>query len=129
MVRFGSYLQGYNGQAVVSEGGLIVAAELTQDPADDTQLAPMLQAAQQATAEAGFRGPIGTLLADAGYWSEANITEHGSGRDRARRRHRAQTTREPARCVRSTCGSGPAAAPTWRSWRSPASSRSLPGIC
>lgn len=34
----------------------------------------MLRVAKEATATAGFRGPIGRLLADAGYGSEANVT-------------------------------------------------------
>lgn len=65
------YLQAYNAQAVVAADQLVLAAELTQSAADSGQLAPMLTAATANVARAGFRGRIGTALADAGYWSEA----------------------------------------------------------
>jgi hypothetical protein len=38
-----TYLQGYNAQAVVSEDQVIVAAAITQEPADMHQLHPMLE--------------------------------------------------------------------------------------
>jgi transposase len=49
---------GYNGQAVVAADGLIVAAELTQEAADATQLGPMIAAAVANVAMAGFSEPI-----------------------------------------------------------------------
>ena len=64
---------GYNGQAVVAQDGLIVAAELTQSAADATQLGPLIEAAVANVAAAGFATPIGTLVADAGYWSPATL--------------------------------------------------------
>ena len=39
------YVQGYNGQAVVTEGQIIVAAELTQEENDVQQLDPMVKKA------------------------------------------------------------------------------------
>jgi transposase len=63
---------GYNGQAVVAADGLIVASELTQEAADATQLGPMIRATIANAAAAGL-GPIGTLVADAGFWSPATI--------------------------------------------------------
>jgi len=69
---------GYNGQVVVSEDGLIVASELTQAAADATQLGPMIAAAVATAAAAGL-GPIGTLVADAGYWSPATLADPTPG--------------------------------------------------
>jgi hypothetical protein len=52
-----------------------VAAELTQDANDLQQLDPMLQATAATLAAAGIAERPGTLLADSGYWSIANLTE------------------------------------------------------
>jgi transposase len=68
------FVQGYNGQVVVAEDGLIVAAGLSQVANDVDQLEPMLAQAGANVAAAGFGWPrMGTVLADAGYWSEANF--------------------------------------------------------
>jgi transposase len=66
--------QGYNAQAVTTCGQVIVAAELTQDANDLQQLAPMLAATAATLATAGIPQRPGTLLADAGYWTIANLT-------------------------------------------------------
>lgn len=68
------WLQGYNGQLVVAEDGLILAAELTTDGADYGQLSPLLEATRANLAAAGSPGRIGTVLADRGYWSEAAVS-------------------------------------------------------
>lgn len=65
------WLIGYNAQAAVSEDGLVIAAAVTQAANDVAQLAPMLAAATANAAAAGL-GRIGALVADSGYWSEAN---------------------------------------------------------
>jgi len=67
------WVQGYNGQVVVAEDGLILAAELTQAPGDVDQLVPLVEATKANLRAAGFRRRIGTLLADTGYWSQANF--------------------------------------------------------
>jgi transposase len=67
-------VQGYNAQAVVTEGQVVVAAELTQQGNDLQQLRPMLQAVDQTLAAADIHQRPGTLLADSGYWSIANLT-------------------------------------------------------
>src|SRR5204863_9457149 len=64
------YLQGYNAQAVVTANQIIVAADVTQEPSDNHQLAPMVASAQQNLTVAGVREPIGAVVADAGYWSQ-----------------------------------------------------------
>lgn len=73
------YLQGDNGRALVTEDGVILAAELTTEGNDVAQLQPMPAAAANNLARAGFHRPIRTLLADAGYSSEANVTAHPPG--------------------------------------------------
>jgi hypothetical protein len=70
----GGWVQGYNGQVAVAEDGLILAAALTQEAGDVDQLRPMVEAARANVRAAGFRRQsLGTVLADAGYWSEANL--------------------------------------------------------
>lgn len=67
------YLQGYNAQAVVTAGQVILAAEVTSEANDVHQLAPMI-AKTLAVLEAvtGDEVDLGVGLFDAGYWSEAN---------------------------------------------------------
>jgi hypothetical protein len=68
-------VQGYNAQAVTTLEQVIVAAELTQDANDFRQLEPMLNATTATLAAAGLAERPGTLAADSGYWSIANLTE------------------------------------------------------
>jgi len=69
------YVQGYNGQAVVTEGQIIVAAELTQEENDVQQLDPMVKKAGENLIEVGVKEEMGVGVADAGYWSEANVKD------------------------------------------------------
>ena len=67
----GSFVQAYNAQAAVdSQSQVIVAAELTQQTNDSQQLVPMIE---QVVANAGCKPDA--VSADAGYWSEANVTD------------------------------------------------------
>lgn len=68
----GGFLQGYNAQAAVTADQLVVAAEVSNHPGDSQLLEPMLHATQANLDAAGIGTPIGTVLADAGYWSEHN---------------------------------------------------------
>jgi transposase len=68
-------VQGYNAQAVTTLEQVILAAELTQDANDFQQLHPMLSATVATLAAAGILERPGTLAADSGYWSIANLTE------------------------------------------------------
>ena len=68
------FLQGYNAQAVVSEDQIILAAEITQQANDVQQLESMLARMEGHLKEIGESGVVGTVLADAGYWSEENVT-------------------------------------------------------
>ena len=67
------YVQGYNAQAVVREEQIIVAVGVTQEANDAQQLEPMLQTMAHTLEAAGIEERPKAGLADAGYWSEANI--------------------------------------------------------
>jgi transposase len=68
------WVQGYNAQAVTTCEQVVVAAQLTQRTSDLQQLRPMLAATTATLAAAGIGARPGTLLADCGYWSIANLT-------------------------------------------------------
>ena len=67
------YVQGYNAQAIVSQDQVIVAVGVTQEANDVQQLKPMLQTLEHTLEAAGIGERPRVGLADAGYWSEANI--------------------------------------------------------
>jgi transposase len=69
----GGFIQGYNAQAVVSGDQVVIACDVTNDPTDQAQLKPMLEAATTNVALAGITDRIGFGLADAGYASCANF--------------------------------------------------------
>jgi transposase len=69
----GGWLQGYNAQIVTTLDQIIVAAEVTNLSNDQRLLHPMLAAATQTLTTAGHLEPIGTVLADAGYCTDANL--------------------------------------------------------
>jgi transposase len=83
MKRAGSRaVQGYNAQVVVSPEQVILAAQVTQSHNDGDQLAPMVAQATCALLKAGVREPIGTVLADGGYWNSPAISDvRGQGID------------------------------------------------
>ena len=68
------YVQGYNAQAIVSRDQIIVATGVTQEANDVQQLKPMLETLESTLEAAGIEERPRTALADAGYWSEANVT-------------------------------------------------------
>jgi transposase len=68
----GGFEQSYNAQAAVdTDTMLVVASGLTQAANDKQQLVPMLDALGELPADLGA---VTQLLADAGYFSEANLT-------------------------------------------------------
>jgi transposase len=70
-VAGGGFEQCYNAQAAVAAGSLlVVAGDVVQAPNDKQQLQPMLGAL---AALPGELGNAETLLADTGYFSEANV--------------------------------------------------------
>ena len=79
------FLQGYNAQVAVTSDQLIVAVQVGQTPNDQGCFTPMMGAAQDAAARmhAHTGNPdhlVGTVLADAGYNSDANLTAAGPDR-------------------------------------------------
>lgn len=67
------YLQGYNGQVVVNEEQLILAASLTQEANDQHQLSPMLETLEENLRAIGLLGGPRVFLTDAGYCNEENL--------------------------------------------------------
>ncbi len=91
------FLQGFNAQVAVTSDQLIVAVQVGQSPNDQGSFTPMMRAAQDAAARlhavtGNADHVIGTVLADAGYNSDANLKADGpdrlialgKGRDQAR---------------------------------------------
>src|SRR5436190_10934618 len=76
------FLQGYNAQIAVSADHMIVAVELGQSTNDQASFVPMMHAAQRvanhlhAMTDSEYHR-IGTVLADAGYAADANLTTPG----------------------------------------------------
>jgi transposase len=71
------WVQGYNAQAAINEIGIIVAAQVFEDANDVELFAPMLDALADA---ATLTGPVGVVLADAGYCSDSNLGAPGPHR-------------------------------------------------
>jgi transposase len=125
-VRGGGWVEGYNTQNVTSQDGLVIATDLTDDPADTAWFEPMLRAAEDAarlidahrpppgpgdTPAPGDGGDdrgdrmgalvtalIKLFLADAGYLSEHNLSLPGPDRLIATGKHRnlEKAARDPA---------------------------------
>jgi transposase len=79
------FVQGYNAQLAVTGDQLVVAVALGQSTNDQACFVPMMHAAQQAADQLHARTDndnhrIGTVLADAGYAAEANLTAPGPAR-------------------------------------------------
>ena len=66
------HYQGYNAQAVATREQVIVAAELTRAATDVQELQPMVETTNRNLVGLG-QAPIETLLADVGYYSDANV--------------------------------------------------------
>jgi hypothetical protein len=98
------FLQGYNAQFAVTGDQLIVALQVGQSTNDQASFVPMMSAAQAAAermqaVSGSSTHIIGTVLADAGYNSEANINAKGPDRLIALGKGRDQTraaAEEPA---------------------------------
>lgn len=69
------YVQGYNAQAIATEEQIIIAADVTQEENDVNQLHPMLDKTQTTLASVNITESIKAATFDAGYFSEANISE------------------------------------------------------
>jgi transposase len=67
------YMQGYNAQAVVTAGQVVIAAEINTDSPDFGHLEPMVSSAQAELAGAGVADAPSVVLADAGYWHQQQM--------------------------------------------------------
>jgi hypothetical protein len=106
------FLQGYNAQVAVTADQFIVAIQVGQSTNDQTSFVPMMAAAQDAAARLhAVTGSedhlIGTVLADAGYNSDANFAAAGPDRLIALGKERDQAR---AAAQESTSGPSPAGA-------------------
>jgi transposase len=80
MMSHTGWVQGYNAQAAVDEGGVVLSARVTNEPCDVKQCQPMMAATRQELDAAGIAAEIGTMLFDAGYCSRENLTAPGPDR-------------------------------------------------
>jgi transposase len=67
------YMQGYNVQAAVNEEQIVIAAEVTTKSSDFGNLGPIVAAALDELHAAGVTDVPGVLVADAGYWHQAQM--------------------------------------------------------
>jgi len=67
------YMQGYNAQAAVNERQIVVAAEINTDSPDFGHLEPMLDATRTELAASGVTERPEVVVADAGYWHQAQM--------------------------------------------------------
>jgi hypothetical protein len=68
-------VQGYNAQAVVDEGQIVLAAEITNSPGDFSNLDPMITATLAELERVGIAERPQVALADAQYWNEQHMDE------------------------------------------------------
>jgi transposase len=71
----GKLIQGYNIQATVAAGQVILATSATDIANDHGQLVPIVTAAREQLARAGIDDQIAQVLADSGYWNVAQVNE------------------------------------------------------
>ena len=67
------WVQGYNAQAVCTEDQIVLAAEVTVDSPDFGHLEPMIGATEAELAAGGIEERPHVVLADAGYWHQAQM--------------------------------------------------------
>jgi Transposase DDE domain/Transposase domain (DUF772) len=67
------FIQGYNAHAAVTDGQIIVAAEISQNTLDQGHLMPLVEQARDELSAVGAPAPQ-IVLADAGYWRSGQIT-------------------------------------------------------
>jgi len=73
------FVQGLNGQAVVTEEQVIISEDVTQQENDKQQLHPMLEQTESNRQAVGIKEETGVVLADAGYCSDDNFTKTPAG--------------------------------------------------
>lgn len=71
------FIQGYNGQILVTKDQIVISCDLTNENNDIGQLHPMIDQANANLSTAGMDAKIAVLVADAGYYSEDNLIKQG----------------------------------------------------
>jgi transposase len=83
LMKRGEFDYGYNAQACTEEShGIIIVADLTNDPADTVHLPQVVEEVRELRQELGLRAEDGNqtqMSADSGYFSAANIKTEGDG--------------------------------------------------
>lgn len=67
------FVQGFNAQAAVNEQHIVLAAEITTNSTDFSQLSPMITAILGELERAGVDQLPEAVAADAGYWNEEHM--------------------------------------------------------
>jgi transposase len=99
------WVQGYNAQAIVNQHQIVLGCAVSQDAGDVGLYEPMITALTSTLSRAGIPTAIELVLADAGYWSEANATSPGPDRLIATMKDHKQ--RRAARELGQTSGPAP----------------------
>jgi transposase len=71
----GGYLQGYNAQAAVTAGQIVIAAEISVSSPDFGLLGPVMDAALGELAAVGVTDTPDVLVADTGYWHQVQMDQ------------------------------------------------------
>lgn len=79
-IKNGGWDQAYNGQVAASQDHVIVALDVTTNPADITSFEAMEAKTQQTAADLDAVDELGTLLYDTGYCSDDTLTAPGPDR-------------------------------------------------
>ena len=69
------FVQGYNAQTVVTENQIVLAAEISTEPGDCSNLRPMITATQRELERASIAHTPQIALADTGYWNEQHMDD------------------------------------------------------
>jgi transposase len=80
MPTHNGWIQGYNTQFAVTADQIILAIEVSTNPADIVSFESMLEATQHSAADLAATDELGTLLLDAGYCSKDTLTATGPDR-------------------------------------------------
>ncbi len=76
-VKGGGWGQCYNAQFAISADQIILAPQVSTNPADIVSYDPMVAATVAAAADLDAAAELGTLLLDTGYCSDATLTAPG----------------------------------------------------
>jgi hypothetical protein len=98
-IKNGGWDQAYNAQVAASADHIIVAVDVTTNPADITSYDTMIAKTEQAAADLDATDELGTLLFDTGYCSDETCTRDpdNPGPDRLIATGKSRSIRQAAR--------------------------------